>query len=61
MRGLEEGEDARHSLHRAAHAVHGLQLRERDLQQRAFVLLQSDGYMPRVVVYPKRLQGQQRD
>jgi len=62
LRGVEEGENARHSLHRAAHAAHGVQLRERDLQQRAFVLLQSESYMlPRVVVYPKRLRRQPKN
>jgi hypothetical protein len=42
VRGLEEGKHAGHPLHSATHVAHGLQLRVRDLQQRAFVLLQPE-------------------
>ncbi len=42
VRGLEEGKHARNPLHSGTHVAHGLQLRVRDLQQRAFVLLQPE-------------------
>lgn len=56
VRGLEEGKHARHPLHSATHVAHGLQLRVRDLQQRAFVLLQPERQLlRREVVYPQSL------